>query len=135
MDAHLQNLADNLPGGLVYQMVANGQERRFLYVSRGVQALFGVSVEEAIADATLLYRSIDPTYLGELAKAEERSLATGEPFIIEVPLSNGPRSSGWVQISSARRLAPDGQEIWTGWSSTSPNARRPNLRIWRAKGG
>ena len=114
IDARLQNLADNLPGGLVYQMVAYGQARRLLYVSRGVQALFGVSVEEAIADATLLYRCIDPAYLGELAKAEQRSLATGEPFIIEVPLSNGPKCSAWVQISSARRLGPDGHDIWDG---------------------
>lgn len=113
-DLRLQNLADNLPGGMVFQMAAAGETRRFIYVSRGVETLFGVTPDEATADAGRLYGRIEPAYLTGLGQAEQKSLSTGEPFIAEVPLRPLDGKVRWVQISSARRLAADGTEIWDG---------------------
>ncbi len=113
-EVRLHSLADNLPGGLVFQMAAAGETRRFLYLSRGVEALFGVPLDDALADAGRLYGRIDPAFLEELASAEQRALSTGEPFMAEVQLLPLNGQARWVQISSARRLAADGTEIWDG---------------------
>jgi PAS domain S-box-containing protein len=114
LDMRLQNLADNIPGGMVFQMRAQGDQRRFLYVSRGVETLFGVTADAALADAGLLYSQIDPSYLPQLQLAEAESIGTGRPFFVEAPLRKAPGGQRWVQISSARRLAPTGEEIWDG---------------------
>ncbi len=114
IDVRLQNLADNIPGSMVFQMAAQGEHRHFLYVSRGVEALFGVKAEDALADAGNLYGLIDPAFIPPLIETERVSMATGRPFIIEVPLIEGKEHVRWIQISSARRLAPDGSEIWDG---------------------
>jgi PAS domain S-box-containing protein len=60
------------------------------------------------------YDRIDPAFLPQLQAEEERSISTGKPFLIETPLRPGPDGTRWVQISSARRLAATGEEIWDG---------------------
>jgi PAS domain S-box-containing protein len=109
----LRHLADNLPGGMVYQIEANGSGRRFLYVSRGVKDLFGVSPEEALADASSVYERIDPQQADRLAQHEAEALASGAPFMAEVRVFDGQRHR-WVQISSAQRRREDGIAVWDG---------------------
>lgn len=113
-DARFDILADNLPNGLVYQVVALGAERKFLYISRGVETLFGVSREAAMDDSSVLYRCIAPEYVERLAKAEAASIGTGVPFLVEVPMRTPSGINRWVQISSARRITDAGQEVWDG---------------------
>ena len=49
-EARLRALADNLPGGMVYQLAMDrdGSNRRFLYVSRGFERMTGVPAEAAL---------------------------------------------------------------------------------------
>lgn len=113
-DSQLRNLADNLPGGMVYQLLARGDERRFLYVSRGVQQLFGISVSEALADAGSLYSRIMPEFIPELAVAEQQSVVQRTPFMVEVAIRGSGEEIRWVRINSAPRLRADGVEVWDG---------------------
>ncbi|RYD60608.1 MAG: PAS domain S-box protein [Verrucomicrobiaceae bacterium] len=113
VDSRLQNLADNIPGGMVFQLAVDGESRHFVYVSRGVEKLFGVSAMEAMEDAGRLYTVIEPSDLALLRDAEARAIYSTEPFVSEVRLNTG-FGSRWVQISSARRLEPDGSQIWDG---------------------
>ncbi len=110
----LRNLADNLPGGMIYQLVAEGDERRFLYVSRGVENLFGISREEALADAGALYGLIEPEFFPMLAAREAESLRTGTQFKAEVAIRRPDGERRWLQLTSARRTRQDGLAVWDG---------------------
>src|SRR5688572_29583264 len=83
-EGRLANLADNLPGGMVFQLVAQGSTRRFVYVSKGVTQLFGVDPAQALGDAQTLYGCILPDYFPELAQRETAAIEALSPFFIEV---------------------------------------------------
>ncbi len=112
-DRYLAEIADHLPNGFFYQLRASGNDREFLFCSSGVERVFGISPEEAKRDAGLIYGRIRPEYAARVAEAEAKSIASGEPFFIEIPIV-GPRGRGWVQVSSARRVRSDGLEVWEG---------------------
>jgi PAS domain S-box-containing protein len=110
----LRSLADNLPGGMVYQVVAGPAERRFLFVSQGVMEIFGVEAEKVLADAGALYGCIRPDQIPEMIKAEEEALQDQKPFLAEVAITTPGGDEKWVRINSAPRTRSDGLQVWDG---------------------
>jgi PAS domain S-box-containing protein len=113
-DSQLRNLADNLPGGMVYQLLAIGDVRQFLYVSRGVREIFGISASEALADSGALYSRILPEFIPAMVAAEQQSMAKRIPFMVEVAVRASADELRWVRINSAPRIRADGTEVWDG---------------------
>src|SRR4051812_32653706 len=69
-----RQLADNLPGGFIYQIVQSPDGPvRFSYASAGVEALCGVTPEEAVANPAALYGRILPEDLPRVRAAEEQA--------------------------------------------------------------
>lgn len=114
VESQLRNLADNLPGGLVYQLLATATERKFLYISQGVDEIFGVTAAEALANASSLYTRILPEYLPVMEAAEQASIVGRNPFMVEVAIRGPGDKKRWVRINSAARLRQDGVEVWDG---------------------
>lgn len=112
-DRYLAEIADHLPNGFFYQLRASGTDREFLFCSSGVERVFGVTPDEAKRDVSLVYGRIRPEFADKVATAEAKSIATGEPFFLEMPIT-GPKGRGWVQVSSAKRVRSDGLEVWEG---------------------
>jgi len=77
-EQRLRSLADNLPGGAVYQVSTgrDGSERKFLYLSQSYERLTGVPAEQVIADPGIAYRMTLPEYQGRVAAAEAAAIAT-----------------------------------------------------------
>lgn len=73
-EARLRAVSDNLPNGIVYQVVREPDgAMRFLHVSAGVERIHGVSAEAVLRDPQLLYRQISPEDRDRLIAAEEKS--------------------------------------------------------------
>jgi GAF domain-containing protein len=71
-EQRLRAISDNLPLGFVYQVVGDPQGRRqFLYISAGVERLFGVTPAEILANPVALYGLIYEDDRPGLAAAEE----------------------------------------------------------------
>ena len=85
-EIRLRSLSDNLSGGLVYQIDSgvDGQERRFTYISAGVELLHGIPIENAMADAMTIYDQILSEDRKLIAEKERAAVATVEPFSAEV---------------------------------------------------
>jgi PAS domain S-box-containing protein len=113
-ESQLRNLADNLPGGMVYQMLASAGTRRFLFLSRGVEDIFGVAAADALVDAGRLYERILPEFVSQIMLAEQTSLAEQTPFVIEVAIRSREERIKWIRINSAPRLRADGCQLWDG---------------------
>ncbi|MDQ5829555.1 MAG: PAS domain-containing protein, partial [Actinomycetota bacterium] len=73
---------------MVYQVAAEQDGmRRFLFVSAGVERIFGVSVEDALQDASKLYGLVLDAYKPRLAEAECEALRSRSLFNMEVQSS------------------------------------------------
>ncbi|CAO4157187.1 Histidine kinase [Methylorubrum extorquens] len=115
-DARLRALADNLPGGMVYQiaMDRDGSNRRFLYVSRGFERMTGVAAEAVLADPAAAYDLILPEYRESLRAAEQVAIRDLAPFDFEAPFQRVDGEARWSRIISAPRLLQDGSIVWDG---------------------
>ena len=112
-EERLRTLADHLPNGMVYQVAAEPDgTRRFLFISAEVERLFSVTVEEAMQDASRLYRLILEDHRPRLAGAEATALASCSLFNMEVPARRPDGEVRWVQLSSAPRTLSDGSIVW-----------------------
>src|SRR5829696_2474312 len=122
-EERLRLMSDHLPG-MIYQIVvdADGQ-RRFQYLSAGVERLFGISAEAALADPSLLYGAISEEDRARVAEAEAEVLASRSPFDVEVRVRHTGGEVRWVRLESAPRTLPDGRVIWDGFA-TDVTARR-----------
>lgn len=114
-EARLRTLSDNLPDGMVYQIETDpeGTERRFTYLSKGVEHLHGITAEEAMKDPLKLYGGILPEDRSLLAKLEADFFSTLSTFRAEVRnIALG--DTRWRLLISEPRKLPNGNVVWDG---------------------
>lgn len=111
----LRTLSDNMPDGLVYQVVVYPDgKRKFTHISAGVEMIHGVSVEEVLKDASVLYSQAHEDDIARLIQEEERCLKLFLPFNIEIRFNTKSRGMRWSLLRSAPRKTSDGVVIWEG---------------------
>ncbi|HYJ81300.1 MAG TPA: PAS domain S-box protein [Allosphingosinicella sp.] len=114
-EARLRALADNLPGGMVYQLSTGpGGERRFLFISQGCEKLTGYSAEAIMADASISYAIVVPEDYAALAAASAEAIRTGTQFDVQCRFRRADGELRWARVISAPREGPDGTTIWDG---------------------
>ena len=111
----LRALGDNLPNGVVYQIVRERDgSMHFLYLSTGIEPITGVSAEEALRDPAALYGLIVEGDRAALAAAEQASARSLSVFDIRVRIRTRDGEVCWMQVSSTPRPLPDGRILWDG---------------------
>ena len=111
----LRALADNIPNGMIYQLVTTpAGERRFAYVSNSCERLNGISAEDALADAEMFYGRIDPAYLPGLMAAESDALQRLSSFEFEAPMRGPDGEMRWFRLLAAPRASTGGCVVWDG---------------------
>ena len=114
-EEQLRAISDNLPDGYIYQTTQGPDGKsKFLFVSAGVSRIHGVTPEEVLHDAEVLYRQVDPAQAGELVRAEKNSIATRTDFTIELHLRRPDGKWFWLQVHSRPRWKADGSLVWDG---------------------
>ena len=94
-------------------MIDAAGQRRFTYVSAGVEALHGVTPEQACADASLLYAQVVEEDRAALIAAEDARLRDGQVLSVEVRM-DVPRGRRWRLLRSSPHELPDGATVWDG---------------------
>lgn len=107
---------DNLPDGLVYQIDsgADGKQRRFSFVSKGVERLHGITADEAARDAGLIYGQVLEEDRPKVAEREDRAVATMTPLRVEVRRRLPSGEIRWSLFTSAPRRMSNGHLVWDG---------------------
>lgn len=115
-EAQLRALADNLPGGLVYQLLRERDgTTRFLHVSAGIEAIHGVSVEAAMTNADALYDLLLPEDREALKAAERKSFEQMQTFrAIVRSIRRHDGALRYLEFASAPRQLRDGLVVWDG---------------------
>ncbi|GEP06801.1 hypothetical protein MOX02_48390 [Methylobacterium oxalidis] len=130
-EARLRALADNLPGGMVYQiaMERDGSHRRFLYISRGFERMSGVPAEAALLDPAAAYDLILPEYRKSLSAAEQAAIRDLTSFDFEAPFRRADGEVRWSRIISAPRQLQDGSLVWDGIQLDDTDRKRIEERL------
>jgi PAS domain S-box-containing protein len=111
----LRSLSDNLPTGMVFQILVEPDgKRRFVHVSAGVRQINGVSAEEALRDPGLLFDQIYPEDRASLVEAERIALKDMAPLLFRTRILTPTGDERWVLLRSAPRAYPGGSIIWDG---------------------
>jgi PAS domain S-box-containing protein len=114
-EARLRALADNLPGGMVYQLSTHPSgERRFLFISQGCEKLTGYPAEAIMADASISYAIVVPEDYAALAAASAEAIRTGTQFDLQCRFRRADGELRWARVISAPREGPEGSTIWDG---------------------
>ena len=110
-----QKIARLLPG-MVYQLMRFDDGRyRFLYVSEGVQQLYGLSPRQLLDDADIAFAAVHPDDRAPLDAAILRSCHALGHGSIRYRIIHPQRGPVWVEgRARAERLA-DGSTLWYGF--------------------
>ena len=112
-EAQLRNLGNNLPDGVVSQVVRRlDGSNTFPYMSSGLERTFGVSAAEAMRDADAVYRLILPEDLERIRAAGDESIRTGEPMEVEYRLRAPNGAYRWLNLRALPSRLADGSTQW-----------------------
>lgn len=109
------NISESFTSGMIYQVVAfsNG-EKKFTYLSDSVVGIFGINVEEAFKNSSLIYQNVVTEDRARLAEIERVSFVTKSPIRAEIRIKNIEGNVKWASISSMPKIMDDGSIRYDG---------------------
>jgi len=112
----LSNISDNLQSGVIFQLDfgKEGKERKFTYLSAGLEKIHGVSPEQVLQDHRVLYDHIHKDDIELIARLEREAFEQMKPYRVEFRLVEDSGRIRWVSINSAPRKLPNGHVVWDG---------------------
>jgi PAS domain S-box-containing protein len=114
-EEQLRSLSDNLPNGMVYQLIIEPDgRRRFAHCSAGIERIHEVTADAALRDASVLYNQIEADDRPRLKEAEDRAVASMSPFSFPARIRTPSGAERGVLLRSAPRPLPGGGIIWDG---------------------
>lgn len=113
--ARLSALADNLPSGVILRLERGADaDLTIPYISAGIEALTGLTIEQITARPELLgsaiHREDHPAVVGMLRKADQPGTVLDREF----RLIARDGSVTWMRARLALRLQADGPAVWDG---------------------
>jgi len=109
-------IGNSLPNGLMYQIYAgqNGETRKFLYISSGVERLHEVTADEVYSNSMLIYDQIHEEDKAHLEAEEAQALKTLTQFVCEARIIKPSGQVRWSYFSSSPRKIENGHIVWDG---------------------
>lgn len=114
-ESALKTISNNFTDGMIYQIVfePNGT-KKFTYLSNSVKQLYGISSEEGMENADLIYSRIHDDDISSVLAAEEQSLKTLTTFKTEVRIKDPSGAIRWSSYVSTPRVLEDGSVCFDG---------------------
>lgn len=114
-ESQLRIVGDNMPNGFIYQYYCDPDLRpSFIYLSSGVEQLWGVTSAEGLADASAIYQTILAEDQNRLRTAHLVSMQQMSVFAEEVCHLLPDGEVSYAYLCSRPRYEPDGSIIWDG---------------------
>lgn len=126
----LSQLAESLPG-LIYTFVMEPDGGYyFTYMSRKVEDFFGITPEEACADAELIFQHIHPEDREAVHDSIADSFSTLEQWECDYRVINSGMT-GWLRGVAKPEQEPDGKVVWQGMVMNIDDEKRLELELER----
>lgn len=132
-EATMRRLGDNLPDGVIYKAeVRVDGTRRFLYVSQGVERLFGLAVKEVLDNAGVVFARYLSEDLDVLRRAETQALRALDTFNVQARFRDAAGTVRWGQLRAAPRRTPEGDVVFDGILVDITDYKRVEERLRQA---
>ncbi len=108
----LLSINDNMPDAFSFQVQRKkGETPKWLYISKGIEAICGMELNKMKQDASMLYRQLHPADKQKLFQAVERE----KPFILEIRYIN-PQTGDlkYLEFSEKPRQNYADEIVWDG---------------------
>ncbi len=112
--ARYQNLAENVPGMIYQLLLLPDGSMNLPYVSLGCWDLYGISPEEAMENAQVLFERIYPDDLTGVLDTIDYSARTLLPWNYTWRIIDIQGEIRWLQGNARPELQPNGSILWDG---------------------
>lgn len=130
----LRTLGDNLPKGLIYQLVHEpGRGFYFSYISAGIERLLGVSSETIIADDNTFWDLIIQEDLRFFQQKLQESMSNLTLLEMQIKKRTPTAQIQWFFTRSAPRRMEDGRTIWDGIELDITDIKQVESELQQAK--
>ena len=110
----LDSVVKNIPGILYkFRMQPDGATD-FIYVSEGVQDIFGISQEKAMGDIQSIMKRVHEDDLDLIQQALTVSSDSMEPYDVVHRVVNSDKNVRWIKSTSTPIKSADGSIVWNG---------------------
>lgn len=114
-ESTLQAIINNLLAGMIYQVIRQQDGTRvFTYLSDTVRRFYGITPEEGLADASLIYNKVHERDRTRVFEEEEEAHRTQRPFRSEARMMGPDGEIRWSLFVSHPRRLSDGATCWDG---------------------
>ena len=132
-EKQLKLIADNFVNGMIYQVAMLDEERRrFNYISKNVNELYGCTVEEAKENADLIYGKLHPDDINGLIEKEKEALKNMSVFETESRVLTPDGNIRWAYYMSQPRII-NGIVCWDGIEVDITERKLMELALIEAK--
>lgn len=114
-EEQLRTISNNLANGMIYQLVRlHDGTRKFTYLSEKVRAFYGISPQEGMADASLVYGRVHEDDRTRVFWEEEQANKTMSVFKSEARMIDPRGAIRWSYFVSRPTQMADGATCWNG---------------------
>jgi PAS domain S-box-containing protein len=114
-ESRIEAINENYATTMTYKVnIKRDGTRKFTYLSNSVQQLYGISPDEGIANATLIYGKVYEDDFKLLIKAEEDAIENFSTFNAEVRIYEPSGKIRWSLLVSTPAKLDDGSILWDG---------------------
>ena len=111
---NLLELCQNIPG-VVYQfLVTKDDERKFIYLSPAVEAVYEVSAQEALESHEALISCVFPEDRTSHAQSIEHAIRTKTPWAHVHRIRTPKNKVKWIHAQATPATQEDGSTLWHG---------------------
>lgn len=109
----MDRFARSVPG-IMYTMELRNHQIRMTYLSPAVEDIFGISVEDGLADFKNFKSLVEPEFLPELRRLSEESRRTLSHFCCQYSILHPIKGERWLESNSMPEMLEDGTIEWHG---------------------
>jgi len=113
-ERRLSALTREVPGVIFQFDVSPADERRFSFLSKGYQELFGGDPAAVMAKPALLFDFVHPADRRSVMLTLQRAVSRGTPWLDTFRIIRGDGTVHWVDARSTTTRRPDGTKVWYG---------------------
>jgi diguanylate cyclase (GGDEF)-like protein/PAS domain S-box-containing protein len=128
-EAELRDLAASVPGALFRMQQGPGGSPQFFYFSPGIEALFGLSPEQACGDGRSLWRCALEAGRADCKEALRRALQSGQNWECELQIRSQDGLLKWVHAKARAKPQANGKVLWTGVLSDVSERRQAQIAL------
>ncbi|NIJ70395.1 ATP-binding protein [Xanthomonas sp. 60] len=114
-EQRLQEVTESLPA-VVFQVRREPDGRMsFPFIFGDVQELFGISLQQALADERAMFARVHPEDQGALMEVMEDSARTGSPIDVQFRSMNNQGQWRWLRSRTRVASTLEGAMLWIGY--------------------